>query len=384
MSSYLQMGNQNQNLVGEIDLDNFSGIVLSPLNNTPEELLLYVSKFKKIKKYDIVLDPQLYYPRTLKDKIKLHPYFPKDFDTSDYSSLGWWKEINSKLLDYAKYLEINTIISPTIDPKTNNLDYYKLAVDVSNDLNNINKDKSIPKMWSSIIIEINSICNDTYLMELASIISLSESDGFYIIFKSDLASRQEYNDEQQIKAMMSLISQLNILKKEIMISFSGSDMVLFKLAGATHCGTGNFWNLRRFTKARFEESPNGGGQSGYLFEHNLMSFLRESDIKRISRSIYSDYIPSILSNNYWTNKIFQDFKRYPGKPWVRLGWRQYLSWFSKIESMLNKSDTKKLVNEWLKEAEDRWLLLEDANILMEEQKNNGKWLRAWRQAAIEV
>ncbi len=36
MSAYLQMGHDTENLVGEADLEEFRGIILSPVNREPD------------------------------------------------------------------------------------------------------------------------------------------------------------------------------------------------------------------------------------------------------------------------------------------------------------------------------------------------------------
>lgn len=264
MGSYLQMGHQTENLVGETDLDNFDGIVLSPLNRLPDELKIDIPTYRKVKNFDIVLDPQLYYPKTPKNKIREHPYFPSDFDSSDHSSLKWWEQINNNLMDYAIELGVNTVVSPVIDPSKCSIDYYQNVFDVFNHLYS-KKQSTVSKIWAALIIDINDIVDDNFLMELASFFGMFNSDGFYIIFKSDIEPRREYSEEKQIKAMLKFINELKILNKEIMISFSSSDMILFKAAGASHCGTGKFFNLRRFTKSRFEEPSGGGGQLPYFF-----------------------------------------------------------------------------------------------------------------------
>ena len=35
---------------------------------------------------------------------------------------------------------------------------------------------------------------------------------------------------------------------------------------------------------------------------------------------------------------------------------------------------------WLKNTEENWLALEDRNVLLDEPRNNGSWIRPWGQA----
>ena len=46
MSAYLQMGHDTENLVGEADLEEFQGLILSPVNREPDKLRENVLVFR--------------------------------------------------------------------------------------------------------------------------------------------------------------------------------------------------------------------------------------------------------------------------------------------------------------------------------------------------
>ncbi len=87
-----------------------------------------------------------------------------------------------------------------------------------------------------------------------------------------------------------------------------------------------------------------------------------------------------FKETYWSNRILSQFKEEPGKAWAGLSWRHYLSWFGKTEREISNGNPIKTVKDWLKNAETNRLMLEDEEILLEEPRNNGSWLRPWRQA----
>jgi hypothetical protein len=182
---------------------------------------------------------------------------------------------------------------------------------------------------------------------------------------------------------MKLIKELSDTKKEVIIAFCSSDMILFKSAGATHCCTGKFFNLRRFTKSRFDASEKGGGQLPYWFEHSLFAFLRESDILRLQKSKYVSLLGTNHSTNFWSQKILKNLKTSNPKAWIAYGWRQYLSWFGRTETELSNDNRIQTARDWLKKAEQNWVVLDENDILFEEPRNNGHWLRPWRQALID-
>jgi hypothetical protein len=79
-------------------------------------------------------------------------------------------------------------------------------------------------------------------------------------------------------------------------------------------------------------------------------------------------------------QIIEQFANNPGKAWIALSWRQYLAWFAATEKRLSVPDAANLVGTWLREAEKRWLQMEDDDVLLEESRNTGQWIRPWRQA----
>ncbi|MEE9189538.1 MAG: hypothetical protein V3U16_02080, partial [Candidatus Neomarinimicrobiota bacterium] len=155
-------------------------------------------------------------------------------------------------------------------------------------------------------------------------------------------------------------------------------------AGATNCATGKFFNLRRFTLSRFEEPLDSrGGQLPYWFEHSLLAFVRRPDLARLENHGLGELVGVSHSKNHWGDEIQSQFLSEPTKAWLRLSWRHYLSWFSKAEYELSKSNSVEMINSWLLNAEQNWQMLEDSNVLLDEPRNNGAWIRPWRQALIE-
>jgi len=382
MSAYFQMGHDTENLIGEIDLDDFKGIILSPVNRGPNAIKNNINKFNKIGLYDLILDPQLYFPRCDRGMLQHHPYFPSDLDTSYLSSESWWKNTIIKLVQYGTELEINAIASPVIFPKIWDDDYYNFCIISAYLLMQELKGSKI-RALTTIMVNLSQLSQPDHALEIASIFSQVDSQGYYLIFISDLPPRREFNDASELFGAMKLIHELKRTNKVIIVSHTSSEMVLFKTAGATHCASGKFFNLRRFTKSRFDEPSEGGGQLSYWFEHSLLSFLRDADLTRLQTNGYGHLIGTEFSNNHWSQEILKILKESPDTAWLALGWRQFLSWYGKAEKALSSDQSYTLTQNWLKAAEQNWSELDDHDILFEEQRNNGNWLRPWRQALAD-
>lgn len=382
MSAYFQMGHDTENLVGGTDLDEFKGIVLSPVNRDVDALAENISGFRRKGDYDIVFDPQLYIPTSDRGCLPQQPYFPADLDTADLSSDSWWIDVATKLGACVRSLEVDAVASPVVLPRAWNDDYFARCADTSRKLSEAVAGTQI-RTLATAMINFNELGEADAALRIASIISEAEPAGYYIVIVSDVEPRRELTGESQLAGVMTLITELEKTGRPTLVSHCSSEMLLFKAAGASHCATGKFFNLRRFTKSRYEEPASGGGQLPYWFEHSLLAFLRGADVLRLLNNGLGYLVNVSASDNYWSKEILEQFASAPENAWVAKGWRQYLSWFGKTELTLSITDPQPTVSEWLRAAEDNWLVLDDQSILLDEPRNNGSWIRSWRQALVQ-
>ncbi|RJQ58130.1 MAG: hypothetical protein C4517_15620 [Stygiobacter sp.] len=377
MAAYFQMGHDTENLIGEKGLELFKGIILSPLNRNPDELHRYIKLFRGKGTYDIVFDPQLYFPRSKRGDLKSHPYYPKDFETADLSDISWWSSVIDKLVKYVNVLEIDTICSPVFLTRSWREDYYLMSVKIKDLLNSqIKKINPQKKCFLTIVIDVKDLTDKEKILKTASIVSSTESDGYYLVFLNDINPRKETSKDDLLFGMMSFVRELKATGKPIIVSHCSSDLLLYKYAGADHCATGKFFNLRRFTESRFEDSSSGGGQLPYWFEHGLIAFLREPDLLRILENRL-DIINIDSSNNCWSKIILENIKSTKHNPWIKYGWRHYLASFSLMEEELTKNPL--LVEDWILRAQENWNQIVATRSYPEEPDNNGAWLAIWKQ-----
>ena len=94
MGAYHQMGHTSWNLVGEDELADFSGIVLSPVNDSPEQVIERLGRLRESVNHrkEIILDPQFYKPSSDRGRITSWPHFSNDLDTADLGDIGWWRK----------------------------------------------------------------------------------------------------------------------------------------------------------------------------------------------------------------------------------------------------------------------------------------------------
>ena len=380
MAAYLQMGHDSENLIGETGLEDYRGVILSPVNRDESQLIGDVRKFRAKSEYDIVLDPQLYFPRSERGALPTQPYFPRDIDTADLSSESWWANIVKSLAKFGKQIDANAICSPALIPERWNADYYTQAA-MSYDLLRAQLEGSSVRPMLTVCVSLSELGDPNNAFRIASALSQNVASDYYIVAQSDVEPRRELRNAENLCSLMVLIAALKQAGGTILVSHCSSDMILAKAAGANHAATGKFFNLRRFTKGRFEEpGEKGGGQIPYWFEQGLLAFLRQADILRLRRNGFAALIGVGDSTNYWGTEITTQFGRDPGAAWLGLSWRHHLNWFGRAEDKLSGSNAANVAGDWLIQAEANWQALEDKRVLLEEPRNDGRWIRPWRQA----
>lgn len=379
MAAYLQMGHDSENLVGVSGLEDIRGLILSPVNRSQNELTGHVAEFRKKGDFDIIFDPQLYCPRSDRGQLPHHLYFPQDINTADITSLKWWKSLIQKLVAEAKELGVDAVCSPAILPSKYSPEYYSASVEAWSILADESGDDIRPVQ--TVCVSLKDLAEPSDALRIATIISSRRPPLCYIIVEANTSPRQETEDAVNLFCLMILVSALEKSGCETLVSHCSSDIVLVKAAGASNCASGKFFNLRRFSRSQFDEQKDsGGGQLPYWFEQGLMTFLRRADIARLQREGFDHFLNIGASGNAFAAQIFEQFANEPSKPWLALSWRQYLAWFAITETILSGADASLIVSDILKDAEKRWEQLAEKDVLFEERRNDGRWIRPWRQA----
>jgi hypothetical protein len=361
----------------EEHLENFGGAVLSPLNYKPSDVAQQVDRLRERNGFTTVLDPHLYRPQSEPGCLPEWDYYPKDVATADFTA-DWLAALVDRVANTALQLQPTFVASPAIVPRSFTDEFYSGLVATGNRLQErLNGSNVQPAQ--TIIANLPDLATPTRVMAIASIISQSKVENCLLTFVSNTEPRRELSDPEELKGAMKLIAALEKNGQRVIVSSCSSEMILWKAAGATHCASGKFFNLRRFTLSRFDE-PNGGGggQLGYWFEEALLCFLRQSDILRVE----AKGLLSLASHlNPFSAAILENIPA--KKPWLGLSWRHFLYWFADVESRLASGAVS--AEELVSGADINWGSLETATpkLFFEERQNTGDWVRQWRRALEE-
>lgn len=376
MSTYHQMGHDSENLLSEAELGQFKGAILSPVNYEIAKVASQIAKCREESDLETVFDPQLYVPTSERNHLPGWNYFPRDVDSADLDSDAWWQDLVERLADTCTSIKPDSIVSPIYLPRIYTDNFFARSVDVCKSLLTVLDNTDIQTL-QTVVVGLNDLAAPGRALTVASIISGTKANKIYLVLDTQQPPRRELADTEGIKGAMRLIAALTGAGLKMLVGFCASDIVLWKHAGATDCASGKFFNLRRFTRSRFDDAADGGGLLPYWFEENLLGFLREPDLLRVQKE---NLLSDASQTNPFGQSILRKFKEQPGSPWVAESWRQFLWWFADVEHRIESGQIQ--VPKILRDAERRWLSIED-RILMDERRNDGDWLRSWRRACIE-
>ncbi len=377
MAVYHQMGHDTKNLLYIEELSKFSGAILSPVNEAEDSVVSQINLLNEQRGFNTIFDPQLYYPRSERGHLREWSYFPTEVDTADLSSESWWQEVTGKLAEVCARINPKGACSPAFTPVVFQNEYYSMMVRLS-DFFSRSLEGTGTSPIQTVIAGLSDLSVPRRALEIASIISRTKADYVYLVFVGTTEPRRELSNPEELKGAMRLISTLEKNDLNVIVGFSSSDFVLWKAAGASVCATGKYFNLRRYTNSRFAEPSEGGQQLPYWFEESLLGFLRESDVIRVrDQRALSE---ASLSNPFGL-QILEILDSAEGQAWLALSWRHYMYAFADLEERISNGSID--IGSLLGQAERRWLTLEDASVLMEEPRNNGQWIRAWRRALVE-
>jgi hypothetical protein len=127
---------------------------------------------------------------------------------------------------------------------------------------------------------------------------------------------------------------------------------------------------------RWDEAAEGGRVLPYWTDNELLTWLREEDVRLLLRVGLIDR--DVAGTNPYSREILNVLDRRTGEPWLRWGWRQYLYWFDQHEREI--STDREVTRRLLTRADDLWRALDRRGIYLLDRGNDGEWIRAWLNA----
>ncbi|RYH58663.1 MAG: hypothetical protein EON54_11475 [Alcaligenaceae bacterium] len=378
MAAYLQQGHGSWGLLEEPEIGPFKGLVLSPVNDGPDAVRNGLQRLKnRLDDLEVILDPQLYNPSHEKGKLAEWGYYTADFETADHSDRNWWAARGREVVDAAAALELDAICSPALVPRAFTDDYYRLIVEVADETAAYAREHGIETLITAIV-PLRDLANPDRAHQIASVLSGSDCDRIYLSFyTNEIEPRQPLNDAAALATAIHLVRLLSTHFR-VHVAFCGHDLVLWKFAGAADVSAGKFFNLRRFTPARWRDEEGGGRLVSYWNESTLFTLLRDQEVLRLDRLGW--FATRTFAQNPHSAAILETLRGGTGAAWQKLSWLQFLRWVATTDVLF--SDPA-VAEKAVERADVAWGELAGQRILFTDRWNDGSHIRVWLNAMRE-
>ena len=376
MSAYHQLGHESWNLVAEAALRGFAGVILSPVNDSPANVVLRLAKLVDQRAaLEVVLDPQFYKPTSDRGQLSTWAHIGNDIDTADLGDQAWWHGRCGLLVQAAQQVGANAVCSPALLPQVFSDGYYEQVVQCADALQPVAADAGMDVLLTAIV-SLSEITQKGRTEQVASILSAAKASRIYLVLHDNLYPKTQRTNLLSMTGAAKLIRLLEGSGMSVLVAFSGLDFLVWKAAGASHVATGKFLNLRRFVPGRWDDPAEGGRVIPYWTDDSLITWLREDDLRLLDARGLMDR--DAAAANPYSVEILQIVDEAQGKPWIGLAWRQYLYWFRQVELEV-ASDPQQSMR-MLIAADKRWRQIEEQQIFLFDRENTGEWIRPWLNA----
>lgn len=377
MGAYHQLGHDSWNLVDEDGLEGYQGLILSPVNYSPQKTLERLQSTKRRESLEVILDPQFYTPNSERGKLSEWTHFDANLDTTDLGDIAWWQTRNAELIQQANAVEASAVCSLAMVPREYSNEYYRWIAGVASDLSGPASDSGL-SVLTTALVPISELAKKNRASEIAGLLTSSPVlERVYLVLVDDVAPRKHRSDQEGLGGAVELIRLLEEAGVQVLVAFSGLDLLLWKAAGASHIATGKFLNLRRFTPGRWEEQKDDQGRVvPYWTDQEFVTWLREADLVMLLRRSLID--ETAARTNPFSARILDILTAAKGEPWVGLGWRQYLWWAMDADKKYQSDPNA--VRELLARANAKWMDLRDKKFVLYEADAEARWVTAWINA----
>jgi len=369
MPAYHQMGFNSMALVREERLQNYMGLIVSPVN-CPDDECGKIMEYCFDSLHEVIFDPQMYNPSSPQRNMRAWSYFPDDFESADKTNLAYWSSVVDGVIKCCVDHDCDGVCSPAFLPRKYTSGYYALITDIFEEMQ-----KSLPggkDLYLTLVLHFDDLVVDD-VGDIADLVTGRDVENVYLVLSSEVPPKEHLTNEDALVAVMKLINILSNNGIKVLVSNCSLDIVLWKVAGAHSGATGQHGNLRRFSSSRWDAPVSGPRiQKPYIIEEAFLANVSDADFVRLD-------VDDLASAATLSNEFYVDLKeaiRDKGHV-LALSWRFYLYWFmdfiSRCEADADEAEEAVLLarRNWRDHGED---------LILDDPKNDGVWVSRWLRA----
>ena len=300
MSLLIQHGHgKSDKIERALDSGDAVGVIYSPRNESPENLVSYVGDLSSRYPDSIqIIDPQFYAAPIIggnMGKLIDYPYFAADLRYRDFRSASDITRHVRNTLDFQRASRVTHLRSPTVCIDSFNDRWSAVAINLAAESINFHSATREPRpLLVSLLIHEQALRARDQLDEFLDEITDLECSGFYLVMRHESSNFTQAVDPASMEGLLYATYALRELNDfDVYVGYSDFIALPLHAAGATATACG--WNngSRRFGFGRFE--PQSGGRrpkSRYSASPLLNSIPVTPEFEMIARLGESDRVIS--------------------------------------------------------------------------------------------
>lgn len=246
MELIIQMGHNMRKLALE-HLEDFGNgtVIISPMNILPKSVKSFSDDVHK-RKGNILIDPQLYYPRKFQKNLAKYSYWPQE----NYTVLesGQFDKVVQELAALNKDILAEAFLLPSLI--TNKVDELWDKVQRSV-IENAKQYASGMRRIHTIALSSDVVNDEIQVEKIISFVEKWDVDGIYIVCEHP--ERYYLVDKPLwVSNLMSLVAGIKRQHKRTIVGYASHQLLCMALAKCDAIASGNFLNLRWFQPEHFE------------------------------------------------------------------------------------------------------------------------------------
>lgn len=294
-----------------------SGVILSPKDETPQNMASYISHLRKTyPSKQVFLDPQ-FYVSTLSPvnagKFVNYPYYQTNLTRRNFIS---GKHINTyvkQTLDYQLGTDVTHVLSPTVLVDNFSNQWGQISLSLADQSQTYMSNYPDRSLLISLCLDENAFRDLNALNEFLDVISLMEVRGFYINVARNNRDCNPQIFPGILEGIMHMAYSLATLNEyQVYFGYTSFLGVPLHAVGVTATACGWYNTLKRFQISHFQPATKGRTpRPRYSSSQLLNSILIVPELDTISRSninvlsntSYDKIIRANPANAPWTAEI---------------------------------------------------------------------------------
>lgn len=253
MELYLQFGHGMMALSEELIKTWQSGtVILSPRDLNYDQLKNHSRKLISLHG-GVVFDPQFYVPNSHHHKLTSHSYWPYDFKTAWLNNQSIYQMLQTIKNEYNDEFETLFFILPSIRSTEIGDDWKTINEMVVNEATRLNTSLSL---YATLCLSEDVMNSEEQIHMALEIIEEWEIDGCYIVPEPPKNNYLVENPNWLIN-LIDLATGIKHQGKKVVVGYSNHQMIYLALARVEAIASGNWLNVRGFSKARFDVPEEG-------------------------------------------------------------------------------------------------------------------------------